>query len=1376
MNSTKANLLKKVYDQYIDLMLYDFPLDRMSEIIAGNVTGFGTTMDERVLEITGLKKIVTDQREQGAGLDMQVKSIPVHRRISPIEDSALYMDEFEVSMEIDGAKNVLPLRLTSVFEFMDSNWKLVHLHGSKAVEVKNDTWHQYEWKQKNELLQKLVDEKTADLLQTNRELEIEAALERVRARTMAMQNSEELAEVSYLLNKQVVKLGIPTRGCAFNIYNENDATEWFSNLEGTIPAYKTPRENIFLKYYEAGQRGESLWIEEFSKERIEEHYRYLATLNVVEKKEGTIKESVQIIPEYQIDHVAYFKYGYLLFITLEPAPQAHGVFKRFAKEFEQTYTRFLDLKKAEAQARESEIQLALERVRARTMAMFKSSELNEVAAVLFEQIRNLGGKLWGTGFALCNIEAGQDEFWFANEVGVMPPVTIPNTEDKVHRANYQAWKEKKDYLLTEKGGEELAQHYRYLNSLPQIKAFFEPVLEAGHEFPNWQQWHAAYFSKGYLLIITIEPYLEPDIFIRFAKVFEQTYTRFLDLQKAEAQVRESQIEAALEKVRSRTIGMQRSDELTEAAALMFQQIEILGVNIMGCGFNIWDEDKKEATAWMSGMQRFQPPFKTSSSEDIFLRITEAAQRNESLFVEEQAGSDVIKHYEYMTSIPVFKKILDQLAEAGGSAPSYQIMHCAFFKQGYLMFISLQPVVEAHDIFKRFAKVFEQTYTRFLDLQKAEAQAREAQIEAALERVRSRSLAMRKSDEVQEIVNIVFKNLRDLNIETDVTSVIILKEDMYEMDYWVANSDNIFSTMFRILHNDSIRILNDVMIARKKDVDFSKSYSFEEKNELWNYLFEHSDLRKIPEERKKFVLKTNAYTTSVAFTKNAAVQLNRYYNKPFTEKENEILKRFAIVFEQAYIRFLDLQRAETQAREAIKQASLDRVRGEIASMRTSSDLNRITPVIWHELQALEVPFTRSGVFIIDENTQIVSVYLSTPEGKALAVLNLSFEANNLTRNTVEHWRKKRIFKTHWNKEDFINWTRSMMEIGQVKSAESYQGSATAPESLNLHFVPFRQGMLYVGNESPLANEKIELVKTLAEAFSIAYARYEDFKQLEEAKNKIEITLNDLKAAQTQLVQAEKMASLGELTAGIAHEIQNPLNFVNNFSEVSNELIIEIEEERAKNQKERDEKLVSEILSDIRQNLEKINHHGKRADGIVKGMLQHSRSSSGVKEPTDINALADEYLRLSYHGLRAKDKSFNADFKTEFDETLPKINVIPQDIGRVLLNLINNAFYAVSEARSLKLEARSKDYKPTVTIRTKKADKQIILTVADNGNGIPDSIKDKIFQPFFTTKPTGSGTGLGLSLSYDIVKAHSGEIKVESEAGTGTAFIISLPLKQ
>jgi two-component system NtrC family sensor kinase len=283
------------------------------------------------------------------------------------------------------------------------------------------------------------------------------------------------------------------------------------------------------------------------------------------------------------------------------------------------------------------------------------------------------------------------------------------------------------------------------------------------------------------------------------------------------------------------------------------------------------------------------------------------------------------------------------------------------------------------------------------------------------------------------------------------------------------------------------------------------------------------------------------------------------------------------------------------------------------------------------------------------------------------------------------------------------------------------------------------------------------------------------ELTHQKEELQGALAELKSTQAQLVQQEKMASLGELTAGIAHEIQNPLNFVNNFSEVSIELLEELKDEILSKLPDDVKQEADDIMSDITQNLTKINQHGKRADAIVKGMLQHSRTTTGKKEPTDVNALADEYLRLSYHGLRAKDKMFNAGMKTSFDENLGKIEAIPQDLGRVLLNLFNNSFYSVAEKKKQNIAG----YEPTVSVVTKKVKNAaglsaVEITVSDNGTGIPQKVLDKIYQPFFTTKPTGQGTGLGLSMSYDIItKGHGGELKVETAEGEFARFTITIP---
>ena len=364
----------------------------------------------------------------------------------------------------------------------------------------------------------------------------------------------------------------------------------------------------------------------------------------------------------------------------------------------------------------------------------------------------------------------------------------------------------------------------------------------------------------------------------------------------------------------------------------------------------------------------------------------------------------------------------------------------------------------------------------------------------------------------------------------------------------------------------------------------------------------------------------------------------------------------------------------------------------------------------------------------------------------------------------------FYKTKGNNDSTVKYQSLIIRIN-----DSLSSSKRLQEFQNIDFNELqRQQQIEAAKTAERAKLRTYvLLAGLAIFLFIAIILYRNSLQRKKAnvllskqKNELENALTSLKTTQNQLIQSEKMASLGEMTAGIAHEIQNPLNFVNNFSEVNAELIDELKTELEAGNKQQ----AIEIANDIKENEEKIIYHGKRADGIVKSMLQHSRSSSDKKELTDINALADEYTRLAYHGLRAKDKTFNAKFETEFDNSIEQINVIPQEIGRVLLNLINNAFYAVTE----KERQRGNNYEPTVTVTTKRAGDKIEVTVKDNGHGIPQKVLDKIFQPFFTTKPAGQGTGLGLSLSYDIItKGHGGEFRVETKEGEGTVFIVSLP---
>ncbi|WP_147392167.1 ATP-binding protein [Algoriphagus lacus] len=657
----------------------------------------------------------------------------------------------------------------------------------------------------------------------------------------------------------------------------------------------------------------------------------------------------------------------------------------------------------------------------------------------------------------------------------------------------------------------------------------------------------------------------------------------------------------------------------------------------------------------------------------------------------------------------------------------------------------------------------------------EQKNRELEIEAALDRIRTKAVTMKQSSDMNRIFSKIFEELRSLNREFIQSCILIFIPEEKSFTWWTANpeaADEIFHFRIPFLDHPAFHAFMKAWMERKSR--FYYQLSGELKKSWENLLFYKTDLRRLPIAMKRNMMAPDQVHLYESFSEFGVLFVT--CNEPLSEEKFSVLERFGAVFEQAYTRFKDIQQAETREKEATRQSSLDRLRAEIASMRNSTDLNRITPLIWRELRILGVPFFRCGVFIINEKDKKIQVYLSSPEGHSLGVLNLVFNSNQLTTKAVDFWKKNKIYRQHWNKVDFTNWLASMIELGQVQNPETYQGAASPPESLDLHFVPFSQGMLYIGNSAPLSESELELVKSLAESFSIAYARYQDFEQLEEAKTKVEKTLSDLKAAQNQLIQSEKMASLGQLTAGIAHEIKNPLNFVKNFSELSLELVNEAAALLEKENKIESIKLAFEILRDVRTNLSKVNEHSKRADEIINSMLQHSRSGSGKRILTDFNHLIKEAALLSYHGMKAGKKPFPVEIDFELDNQIGEIPVFAEELSMATINLCNNAWDAMREKLiALSLQSKNKTYSPKLLIKTRKDPRSLLFSIQDNGSGIPEDIKDKILQPFFTTKKGTEGTGLGLSITNDIVKAHGGELKIKSEEGVGTEFTILLPLK-
>jgi signal transduction histidine kinase len=890
---------------------------------------------------------------------------------------------------------------------------------------------------------------------------------------------------------------------------------------------------------------------------------------------------------------SFNNFGGINVASLESLSDEHfDILLRFAKVFDLTYTRFNDLQKAEEQTRDAQVELSLERIRARVTAMKVSSDLLDIVVTMRTEFVSLGHEAHYFWHMRWLPEVYEKAMTSGDGSRIGNVMTLPRHihGDIPLLANWEKTNEPSTvYAMDAEAAIDYVTKMISLGNFVQVDPN-APTLDdirhiGGLTFIMARTTHG---EIGYSLPgpVPHPPAEGIATLVRFAAVFDLAYRRFEDLKSSEKQIREGQIELALERVRARTMAMQHSDELLEAATLLFKQIESLGANAWNCSFNIWTEDKKEAIAWNGTKNGFGRPFNTPSSQDVFQNFYNAAQLGNDYYVKEMGGHELELHYNFLATLPGVGVTLHELKQSGIALPTFQVFNIAYFAQGYLMFITYDPVPEFADIFKRFAKVFEQTYTRFLDLQKAEANAKEARIETSLERVRSKAMAMHSSQDLADTIG----------------------------------------------------------------------------------------------------------------------------------------------------------------------------------------------VFYHELELFSITPRRCGVGLLNKETRIaeLSTMNTTEQGKSVEIIGvLKMEGHPVLESVYNNWLLNKEYHPVLRGNEITEYYKLIRP--QIAFPE-YPHDAIQFG----YFFFFPEGGVYAWADKELGENELTIYRRFTSVLSLTYKRYKDLQQaeilagkaeqdlvlLKEEKKRTEDALAELQVTQKQLIQSEKMASLGELTAGIAHEIQNPLNFVNNFSEVSKELLDEMKTALENG----DEAEVKDIANNIIQNLEKINHHGKRADAIVKGMLQHSRTSSKQKEPTDINALSDEYLRLAYHGLRAKDKTFNAAHETDFDASAGNINIIPQDIGRVILNLITNAFYAVQEKSKTQLN----NYHPAVSVITKRIDDEVYISVKDNGGGIPENIVDKIFQPFFTTRPTGQGTGLGLSLAYDIVKAHGGEIKVETKRGEGSVFSVSLPI--
>jgi len=1220
-----------------------------------------------------------------------------------------------------------------------------------------------------------------ELVLKNRELEIEAALERIRSRSMAMHKSDELMEVIQLVYEQLVRLGLKIDSTNFCLnYKESDDFAFWTAISGSpyptefyIPYFDHP---WFIRFKEAKRKGLQFTADSYSFEEKNTFYSHFFNHAPAVTEER--KKYILSCPGLTMSQV-YMNTISLLITNYEGIPfsdEENEVFMRIGNVFEQAYTRFLDLQKAEAQAREAKIQLSLERIRAKAMAMQHSEELSDFLTVVFEQyeILNLNPVICHLSFL--DIDNNRSTFRTTGKKGA----TLIATQEIDFDAS-PFWKQKVEDYKAGKPDEVDVMHIPY-ESLPELFEIFKEIrsklpeyaLPQQVDFPNGQYVIEGYCKYGYIGYSASRPPSdeEKEITRRIANEFGNVYQRFFDLQKAEAQAREAQIQLSLERIRAKAMAMQHSDELSGFLTVLFEQFSVLNLNPVNSQLSLFDVENKRSNFRLTGKNGAT----VIASQDIDM---DASPVWKQMIEDWKAGhpNDVDLIYIPFESLPqmfeIFKEILSKIPEDDlpllEDYPNGQYVVLGYCKYGYLGYTASRPPSdEEKEITRRIANEFGNVYQRFLDLQKAESQAREAQIENALEKVRSRTMAMQHSDELTDVAGLLFNQVSALGIKTWTAGFNVWSEDNNSYVDYLSLNGEIYGP--NTVHIEKAEALKDLSNARKSGVEFDILYVEGEKIKELYLAISGIDEKEYDIMVKDGLLPSQQYEHFVFGTK-VSVMFITYEPVP---EAHDIFKRLGKVFEQTYTRFLDLQKAEAQAREAIKRASVDRVRAEIASMRTKGDLERIQPLIWNELKILRVPFIRCGVFIMDEVKQDVQVFLSTPDGKSIAAFRLPYYATEQSKQIVTHWQKKQLYKDHMDEAAFTAYTKNLVQQGAMAGNEKYV-TENRPTDLYLHFLPFLQGMLYVGNEVPLKEEELQLVQNLADAFSTAYARYEDFNKLELAKAEVESAMTELKATQSQLVQQEKLASLGQLTAGIAHEIKNPLNFVNNFSEVSIELIEEALEEitkvktqHAASPVEQDVSLkeVIAIMHNVQSNLRKVYEHGTRANTIVTSMLQHSRGGSGKKEPTDLNALIKEYVNLSFHGMRAGKNPINVDIVLDLDPEVKEVSLINEDFTRVIINLCNNAFDALKTVKTQR--------PASLRVRTKKHLDTITIEIEDNGPGIPDDIKDKILQPFFTTKKGTEGTGLGLSITHDIVKAHGGELTLASNEKVGTQFTVKIPI--
>ncbi len=834
-------------------------------------------------------------------------------------------------------------------------------------------------------------------------------------------------------------------------------------------------------------------------------------------------------------------------------------------------------------------------------------------------------------------------------------------------------------------------------------------------------------------------------------------------------------EACLERVRARAMGMSKPEDLLGICEVLFTELQTLGfVDLRNAMINIHHDDTESFLNY--DYSAAAGPTVTTilyNGHPVTADLVKQVRNTRDAFAEFAIrGSELQEWRDYRRKMG---------EKDDPRLDSVDVLSYYFYSIGDgAVGISTYTPVSAGKlaILKRFRNVFKLSYQRYTDIALAEAQAREAQIEAAMEKVRGRAMAMHSSSDLTAATAVIYSELRRLGVRSVRCGVVLLSKESRRAQVYATSAS---------LESDSLALIGSF--------EMSGHPSFEDQYRCWlnreNYFTTVSgeDLRarydqlrstlSVPYlDREDGKQQEHGY-----FFSFAEGQFYVWTHEHYAAEEISVLSRFKTIVELTFRRYLDLQKAEAQARESHIEASLERVRSRTLAMQKSDELAETAAVLFRQLIALGIAPNRLYIAIIQDENGNAEFWITDEDGsKVSSGFAANLHANASFQRMFEGWHGGKASLT-------ID-----MQGKELQEYFEHLGSLHVPfkggrtqlrRVQNIAF--FSRGFLGIASPDEQPPETTLLLERFAAVFNLTLTRFNDLKmaeahaeqarqdliQLQAEKKRAEEALTELRATQEQLVQQEKLASLGQLTAGIAHEIKNPLNFVNNFSSISVELVDEAIGEMDKLSSGSGTEEISRLLGDVKSNLAKVIEHGTRADGIVKSMLHHSRGGSGKSEPTDLNSLIREYVNLAFHGMRAGKNPINVSMDIDLDESVGTPLLVAEDFSRVIVNICQNAFDAMREKAAGEGVARRVPYAPKLSVRSRRDGQKITVEIGDNGPGIPDAIRDKILQPFFTTKKGTQGTGLGLSITHDIVKAHRGSLNIESNGTSGATFVIGLP---